>query len=329
MYFARAAGLLLCLITEMQHFYKFDCARILRSSMKRFMIVLTSLLTTLHVPLSAQVPSNQLAEPRSTPFERRYRQGETLRYKMTGSNHGWQYQIQADGIVKKDAEGLFYEQIGWSNLRSNAPMALSAASLDFRQQLSLSASKYLVVPNLNKVQPFLIGPITDLLTFYSDVFLANELKLSRAGQHAYFPHGSPNSWADGQHVLLGQDSIDFDLSLSAIDSEEHTATLLVRHVPPAHPQVKLPAEWMQARVGDAANNWVQVEKSDHSYVAQVGAETFEVRVKLDSRDGKIVSAELHNSVVFRSRECEDADLSRCDAPKTQTILRQVTLLLAQ
>lgn len=82
---------------------------------------------------------------------------------------------------------------------------------------------------------------------------------------------------------------------------------------------------MQARVGDAANNWVQVEKSDHSHIAQVGVETFEVRVKVDRHDGKILSAELHNSVVFRSRECEDADLSKCDASKMQTTLRDVTL----
>ncbi len=297
--------------------------------MTRF-ITLFSILAGLPVSRGPQiVRSNSPTGPRSVSFERRYRSGETLRYEMKGSNQGWQYQIQADGIVKKDAEGLFYEEIGWSNLRSNSPMLLSTGSLSFRQQLSLSTSKYLIVPDLSKVQPFLIGPIADLLTFYSDVFLANHLKLSRVGQHAYFQHGTPNSWADGQHVLLGQDSIDFDLSLSALDSEATTATLLIRHVPPAHPQVKLPAEWMHAPVGDAANNWVQVEKSGDRYIAQVGEETFEVRVKLDTRDGKIVSAELHNPVVFRSRECEDADLSKCGAPKVQTIHREVTLLLVQ
>ena len=68
-------------------------------SMTRFMIGLTTLLAGLDVPLSAHVSSNQSAEPRSTPFERHYRQAETLRYEMTGSNQGWHYQIQADDIV--------------------------------------------------------------------------------------------------------------------------------------------------------------------------------------------------------------------------------------
>lgn len=77
------------------------------------MIVLMTLLASVHVPLSAQVSSNQRAEPGSTTFERRYRQGEIVRYEMAGSNHGWRYQIQADGIVKKDAGGVFHEQIGW------------------------------------------------------------------------------------------------------------------------------------------------------------------------------------------------------------------------
>lgn len=291
-------------------------------------IIIPSILSALCAPLCAQiVPATQVVGQASISFERHYRQGDTLRYGMKATNHGWQYQIQANGIVKKNAEGAFYEEIGWANLRSNAPMTLSLTSLGFRQELSLSSSKYLTVPDLSKVQSFLIGPITDLLTFYSDVFLANHLKLSRVGQRVYFQHGTPNSWADGEHVLLGQDSIDFDLSLLTADPREHTATLVVRHVPPAHPRIKLPAEWMHAPVSDTANNWVQVEKSGDKYVGQVGKETFEVQVKLDTRDGKILSAELHNPVVFTTRECEDANLSKCDTPKSQATLREVTLQL--
>ena len=46
-------------------------------------------------------------------------------------------------------------------------MTLSPSSLSFRQVLSLApTSKYLAIPPfLSTVQPFLIGPITDMLTF--------------------------------------------------------------------------------------------------------------------------------------------------------------------
>jgi len=128
---------------------------------------------------------------RAEVFDRDYRLDEILRYEMEGNSHGWAYRIHADDRVKKDDAGVFYEEIAWSNLRSNAPMTLSASSLEFRQTLSLApTSKYLAIPDLGKVQPSLIGPITDMLTFYSDVFLAKQLRLTHAGQRKYFEHGS-------------------------------------------------------------------------------------------------------------------------------------------
>jgi hypothetical protein len=266
--------------------------------------------------------------PTADILSRSYKPGEVLQYEMTGSNRGWEYQIQADDHVKQDNEGIFYEEIGWSNLRSNAPMKLSPSSLSFRQTLSLGLTgKYIAIPNLGAVQPFLIGPITDMLTFYSDVFIARKTKLTQIGQHTYFEYGKPNSWADGQHVLLGQDSIDFDLTLQSENKQEHTVILEIRHVSPKHPQVELPAQWMLAPISSGANNWVQVEKSSDGYIAQVGYEVFDVRITLDTRDGKILSAQLHNPIVAISRECSDAALSKCNAPTQEKILRDVALHL--
>jgi hypothetical protein len=50
------------------------------------------------------------------------------------------------------------------------------------------------------------------------VFLTKQLKLSHVAQRAYFEHGTPTSWADGERILLGEDSIDFDLTLVSADS---------------------------------------------------------------------------------------------------------------
>jgi hypothetical protein len=125
---------------------------------------------------------------------------------------------------------------------------------------------------------------------------------------------------------MGQDAIDFDLTLLSADPQKHTATILVRHVPPEHPQIKLPAKWMEAPVSDTANNWVQVVKNGDSYIAEVGKEVFDVRLIIDARDGKILSAELHNPIVAISRQCRDAALTQCEAPIPESILRQVTLL---
>jgi hypothetical protein len=34
--------------------------------------------------------------------------------------------------------------------------------------------------------------------------------LLRSGDHVLVRHGKPNSWADGNYILFGQDAIDFD-----------------------------------------------------------------------------------------------------------------------
>jgi hypothetical protein len=294
----------------------------------RTSLAVPSILMATFVFVPGQLPIQSAPPaPVAISLDRTYKPGEYLQYEMTGSNRGWEYQIQANDWVKQDEEGTFYEEIGWSNLRSNAPMTLSPSSLSFRQVLSLApTSKYLAIPLLlSTVQPFLIGPITDMLTFYSDIFLARKMKLTQVGQHAYFEYGKPNSWADGQRVLLGQDSVDFDLTLLSSNAQDHTAVLLIRHVPPKHPQMELPAPWMQTPIGDAANNWVQVEKSTNGYTAQVGYEVFDVRITLDTFRGKIRSAQLHNPVVAISRECSDAALYECSAPTPEKILRDVTL----
>jgi len=277
-------------------------------------------------PASIETNSAHSAVQHSSLLTRHYREGETLTYEMKGSNNGWNYQIRAKGTVKKDDAGVFYEEYAWSDLRSNAPMKLSDASLNFHQTLSLDqTSKYLTVPNLSQVQPSLIGPITDLLTFYSDAFLAEQQNLTGAGDHAYFPHGKPNSWADGNYVVLGQDAIDFDITLLEIVPADHSATLLVRHVPPTQPQIQLPAEWMRIPVKDTPNNWVEVEKKGDKYLAEVGKETFEVHIKLDTNDGKILTARLDNPVAAVERECADIALSKCGNPQLHEIRRSVEL----
>ena len=291
----------------------------------------TQLLAAVLVFLFAglQVSSSQAPDTSPSPLTRHYREGERLTYRMKGSNNGWNYEVQANGIVKKDVAGQLIEEYGWSDFKSNAPMSLSPASLDFRQTLSLNPAIQPSIPNLSLVQPILIGPITDMLTFYSDLWLAirqNDLK--RPGDHAYVKVGTPASWADGSYVILGESSIDFDLTLKEVDSRNQIAALLVKHVPPAQPKAKLLVPWMLTPVADTPNNWVQVSKNQSGkYDAMVGKETFDVELKISLKDGKILSATMDNLVQTRQRECTDAALLDCGQPADHQIHRQIELQL--
>jgi hypothetical protein len=263
------------------------------------------------------------------PLIRTYHEGEKLTYRMQAVNESVHYEIQASGVVKQNAAGNFIEEYAWSNLAANGkPFTLPEQSQQFRQILSLDPVKPPALPNLAAVHPNLIGPITDLLTFYVDLWMAARTgKLNRAGDHAYQKINATPSWADGSHVIVGEDSIDFEMTLTAVDRSNQVATLLVRHVPPPQPSIHLPAAWMREPVADTQNNWVQVAKENGKYNAAVGKETFDVQIKVSLADGKILSGSMENPVKTRERDCTDAALTNCGPPRPHDILRKVEISL--
>jgi hypothetical protein len=278
----------------------------------------TALLAAQHVPAGPGLPI------------RRYREGEKLTYLMKAVNESWHYEIRADGVVKRAADGSYFEEYARSDLRSDGQkVTLSPTTMKFRQQLTLDPNHGVGLPNLSQIDPRLIGPVTDMLTFYVDVRLAAKSgKLTQAGDYAYVKFGTPVSWADGTHVLLGQSSIDFDFALKSIDRSKSAVTLVASHVPPETPEVKLPALWMQKPVADTPNNWVMVQKTGGGkYLAAVGKETFEDEIVLSLSDGKILSATMDNTVQTVERECSDAAASQCGDPKPHLIRRKIAISL--
>jgi len=279
---------------------------------------------------SADVSAQGPGKP-ATPLKRRYQEGQKLTYHMKGINQDWRYQIDATGVVKKDSAGRYFEEYGWSNFSSSrSGDSLPGASATFRQVVSLDPG---YTPSMPDLRPMLmiVGPITDLLTFYVDLQMAIRLgSLVHAGDHSYVKVGRPASWADGAYVLLGEDSIDFDLTLKDINQADQTATLVVRHVPPEKPAIKIPAPWMSAPVAGTANNWVQIEKrSEGKYVGGIGKETFEVEIKVSLSDGKILSVKMDNPVEVSERECTDRELSSCGNARRYRIRRQIEMYLAE
>lgn len=261
---------------------------------------------------------------------RHYHEGEKLTYRMKGVNENWRYDIQADGVVKKDSAGTFYEEYAWSKLVSDGEeVSLPSTTLKFRQQITLDPNHPPTFPNLSQVDTRLIGPITDLMNFYVDLWLAVKTgQITKVGDHFYFKRGAPNSWADGNYVLIGEDSIDFDFTFKDMDSTKRTATIVIRHVPPEKPEIKIPAEWMRSPVADTPNNWVEVKNSNNGkFLAAVGKETFEVVIKLSLDDGRILSGTIDNPVVTVERECEDAALTKCGDLRSHFIRRQIEISL--
>ncbi len=76
---------------------------------------------------SGQVIFPQQPKTGLSPLQRRYTNGAVSHYEMTGDNDGWRYTIRALDVVKRDANGRYYEEIQWSDLTSNASQSGSVA----------------------------------------------------------------------------------------------------------------------------------------------------------------------------------------------------------
>lgn len=265
----------------------------------------------------------------SSPLHRQYREGERLHYHMKGINEEWHYEVDATGVVKKDAAGQFYEEYEWTHMTTDGqPIAFTPSAADYRQKLTLDPGQIPSAPNLTNADPKMIGPITDLMTFYADLWLANKLgAVRKAGDHFYFRNPMPpSSWADGTRVVVGEDAIDFDITLKTVDAAAGKAILAVKHVPPQHSALPLKAAWMEEPVGAGANNWMEITKdADGKFVAGVGVETFTVEITVSLADGRILSASMENPVTTIERLCEDEALTKCAAEKKHDILRKITL----
>ena len=273
----------------------------------------------------------QAASSQPDPLHRQYREGEKLVYHMKGVNEAWHYEIEADGVVKKDAAGKFFEDFQWTHMESGGqPIQLAASAGDFRQRLTLDPDQNPSMPDLTKVDPKMIGPITDMMTFYVDLWLANKLGvLKKPGDHFYFRNPMPpSSWADGTHVLVGESAIDFDMTLKSVDAAAGTAMLEVRHVPPEKSALPEKAAWMQVPVGAAPNNWMAVGKTpEGKFEAGVGEETFLVEITISLSDGHIVSATMDNPVKTIQRTCEDEALTKCGDAKPHLIVRKIEIAM--
>jgi hypothetical protein len=83
---------------------------------------------------------------------------------------------------------------------------------------------------------------------------------------------------------------------------------------------------MQAPVSDTPNNWVMVTKGQGGkFIAQIGKETFDVRLEVDTASGRILSAAMDNPVKVLQRECSDQSLTTCGDPVRFDIHRQIQL----
>lgn len=278
------------------------------------------------------------SEPRLlSPLARSYRVGEEIiAYRMNAANQqGGRreiYEAISEATVRQSTDGIAFEETRWKSLQLNGTnVPLSPAAQNFRQEVSLdlrfAADAHM--PSVGAAEPYLAGPIFDLMNFYVDLQLAAKITtLQKQGDHAYIKYSQPSSYADPTHgVIIGAVCIDFDLTLKELDEATQTATVVVKHVPPPIACVDLAAPWMQTQVvAGFANNHVQVNKNaDGTFTVAVGKEDIDVEIKIQMGSGKILSATMYNPVEISERICADDAYLECGSAESYRVLREIKM----
>jgi hypothetical protein len=282
------------------------------------------------VALTAQAQDASLPP---SPIVRKYVEDERIEFDIRGTQHGRgatsDYKARVRGFVRSNGAGGWYEELAWSDLVVNGQaVTLPPEALRFRQRLSLDPRAIQPPPSPATVPPDLAIPVFDLFNFYGDLILAARTQgLDKAGDRIRIPHNRANSWADGRNILVGEDAFDFEITVDSMDSASRTAVLTVRHVAPETPAINLVADWMRKPVSPpAANNWTQMGRfPPGKYTAAVGYETIEMKLVVDTRGGRLVSAQMTNPVEITERECTDAEAKSCGNPVQQRPTRRVEL----
>src|SRR5262249_25597147 len=133
------------------------------------------------------------------PLARSYHENEHLGYHMTATNqdqfHTLRYAADVSGVVSRNPSGAWAEDFDWSNLIVNgAAVKLASSGAAVHQQVSLAPDYHWSGPDVSKIDPRLVGPVLDLMTFYVDLWLAmHDGKLARVGDHFILPRNTANS----------------------------------------------------------------------------------------------------------------------------------------
>jgi hypothetical protein len=285
---------------------------------------LLSILVIFSTALSSAVAAESI-------FVRSYTEGQNVTYLMQGRNQDGgelhTYRASSAATVYRESDGTFFENVAWKNLVfDDQAVQLDPVSVAFRQQISLDpafdATKHL--PQQNGIDYRLRPASDDLMNFYVDLQLAAKLSmLKKSGDHFYLNYAQPTSYRNGQ----AETCVDFDVTVESVDSTSSTATVSVKHVPPAKACVKLSAPWMETPVsGDHPNNVIQtIPQPGGTFKITLGREEIDVDLKVDLTTGKILNGRLLDQFKLLDRICADQAGNGCGSPISYEQTRDITI----
>lgn len=226
-----------------------------------------------------------LCSQAQSPFERKYAEGETYRYRMVTDYHqNGQWKATTTAIcelkVVKDSAGIPFDEVRWLSQRTVSAGDTTDASAEALAvkpyRISLHPSGNLPVPPIH--QPAITGAITDFNTFFVAVsHQSGAGKLLKTGDSISKASPVIGDFSNGKTILKGQDCLQIIAQMTA--SNGRSVEIKTSFLPPAQTCLQYFADDLAVPVvGDTVNNFQMVMPAGPGfYIVQAGREYFIIR----------------------------------------------------
>jgi hypothetical protein len=242
--------------------------------------------------------------PASDLFGRKYKTGETYRYKLTMEElHEGKWDHTNISIcelrVIKDSSGIPYDEVHWifrQTIYAKDTIDVTKAALSVKPYLiSLDPKGKLDLPKIEI--PDMTEPIQDFNTFF--VAVSPEVgatRLNKKGDSIMSKEPVIGDFANGPTILKGEDCI--GLSVKMTDITKNRVMLHTSFSPPSRACLSfLTSDMNIPVVTDTINNFQMViQTGPEQYMIQYGREYFYINSTVQKSDGKIISATMFNEL---------------------------------
>lgn len=279
-----------------------------------------TLFATILLAMSCCQSIAQNAElPKNETFGRKYKVGDTYRYKLTMEelhNGKWDHTNISICELKvvKDSSGCPYDEVHWiSRITITAKDTIDAtkAILSVKPYLiSLDPKGKIDLPKIEV--PEMTEPIQDFNTFFIAVSpLVGATKLNKKADTTSIDRPVKADFSNGSTILKGEDCI--DISVKITDITKNQVMLTTSFKPPSKPCLSfLTPDMNSPVVKDTINNFQMVmQQGPEKYLVQYGREYFYINSAVQKSDGKITNATMYNLLNLKLKINCDKEYNKC------------------
>jgi len=274
------------------------------------------------------MPQNQL-------FGRKYKPGETYRYKITMSEyHNGDLALTNVAVCELkviDSTGVPYDEVHWISKKVITPKdttdQTAKAVLVKPYRISLSGKGRIDLPKIDIAE--MTEPIQDFNTFFVGVspLILGMDQLKTSGDSTAAKDPVIADFSNGTYILKGQDCLDIMMRL--VNTNKAETTLYTLFAPPKQNKLTyLLPDMNTPVVAGTPNNFQMVAPAGKDlFMVNYGREYFYINTTVRNSDGKIVKADMFNQLNLKIKVNCNNEYKNCQVQIPFAEQRKLTLEL--